>query len=195
VGMTVKARDDGNYAVPPAALSHVTIVGGLFASNETAIRFGETGKTNAGPHHVEVTFSTILDSVRFGILNESLADISATNIWWGTTNADDVAAMVFDEADDPAKGVVSVDPVCTGYRLAVAVTGCGTVAYAPVEDLYGPMMPVTLRAVACSNWFFGGWTNGLAGDAPCTTVLMTGDLDIKAVFRPVVPAPSIWWVL
>jgi uncharacterized repeat protein (TIGR01451 family) len=64
-GLMVKARDDApSYSSPPASLATVQILDNEFSDNERGIRFGEPGKTNAGPTDVTVSGNQIITNVQ-----------------------------------------------------------------------------------------------------------------------------------
>ena len=189
VGLTIKARDDGGYSNPRAALSNVTIVASVFTNNETAIRLGETGKTNAGPLDVTIAYSSLVGSHEYELLNEMVADVLATNVWWGTTNAPEVEDAVYHEADAPVKGLVTYDPIHPGFAVGVTVSGCGTVKQWPIFERYGPGMRVNLAAEPCEDWLFAGWSNAIVGRAAATNFIPMQDMPIDALFVPYVPPP------
>lgn len=82
--VTIKARDDSpSYNTDPATLSDVTISNCTISGPENALRFGEAGKTNAGPY-VDVTHSTLSGgnlhgNTGFGIINNTLSSQKAEN--------------------------------------------------------------------------------------------------------------------
>ena len=105
VGIAIKARDDGGtYGANPASLDGVTIENAVITGNERGIRFGEPGRSNAGPTNVVIRQSEIHSNFLVDgsgtsvgdLLNESLATVDARENWWGA-------------ADGPSGG--NVDPV------------------------------------------------------------------------------------
>ncbi len=115
VGIAVKARDDGGtYGANPASLDGVTFENAVITGNERGIRFGEPGKSNAGPSNVVIRQSEIHSSLLADgsgapvgdLLNESLATVDARENWWGA-------------ADGPSGG--NIDPV--SGDIADSLTG------------------------------------------------------------------------
>ncbi|MCL4201914.1 MAG: right-handed parallel beta-helix repeat-containing protein, partial [Pirellulaceae bacterium] len=88
VGITIKARDDSpSYAANPATLANVTLSGNVLSGNQTALRFGEPGKNNAGPSNLQVIDNSLTGSVSGVELdNQTLALVDASGNWWGSTS-------------------------------------------------------------------------------------------------------------
>ncbi len=86
VGLTIKARQDGPYASPPATLSNITVEKLSVTDTPNGIRFGEVGKTDFGLKDATVNQSTIEDNDRSGLLNETDIVVDATQNYWGAAN-------------------------------------------------------------------------------------------------------------
>ncbi len=95
--LMIKARDDGaSYSVCPATLDNVLISGGSFTDNERGIRFGEPGKTNAGPTNVSIDKAQVYGNVQtyigtdgsaYGdVVNFAAAKADVSPIWWGAAS-------------------------------------------------------------------------------------------------------------
>ena len=127
--LMVKARDDGStYGAKPASLDNVLIEENTFNGNERGIRFGEPGKTNAGPTNVVVQNNNITDNVQTyggspagstygGLINFSQALVDATLNWWNDAGGP--------SGDGPGSGDAVVEAV-------------GPVAYCPWLDAAYP---------------------------------------------------------
>jgi hypothetical protein len=120
VAVTVKARDDGaTYGAFPATLDNVLITNSTFTGNERGIRLGEPGKLNAGPTNVVINFNRILGneqtytgtdgSAYGGLVNQSVAAVSAENNWFGC-NAGPGATGCDVVAVGTDAGAVDADP-------------------------------------------------------------------------------------
>jgi hypothetical protein len=142
VGIAVKARDDGStYGAFPATLNNVSITGGQVSGNERGIRFGEPGKSNAGPTGVSVsdvcisgnvkTYSGTDGSAYGGLINQSLATDVAENNWWGDAtgpyNATSNPGGAGDAASDGVDFYPWVVDGCHGSTLSVPTLGATTV--------------------------------------------------------------------
>ncbi len=90
VGLTVKARDiggaDGIYETNPATLTSVEVANNFITGNQTGIRFGEPGQTNAGPTDVYVYENSITGNILAGLDVQSLGEVDACGNWWGDSN-------------------------------------------------------------------------------------------------------------
>ncbi|AHB42388.1 hypothetical protein RAAC3_TM7C00001G0542 [Candidatus Saccharibacteria bacterium RAAC3_TM7_1] len=82
-GINIEARDDGSYASNPATLNNVTISGGQVTDNQVGLRFGESGKNNAGPTGVTIMGVNLSGNVAEAINNQTTATITAVGNWWG----------------------------------------------------------------------------------------------------------------
>jgi hypothetical protein len=113
----VKARDDApSYTGDPAALDGLTITGNEITGNERGIRFGEPGKDNATPTGVSVTGNDITGNDEGGVINETLASVSAVENWWGDASGP--------SGEGPGTGdSVSPDVVVCPWLDDVAGTG------------------------------------------------------------------------
>lgn len=85
-GLDIEARDDGSYSTNKATLTGVTVSGSIVTDNQVGIRFGETGKNNAGPTNVTVVRSDLSGSIVSGINNQTQSATTATCNWWGASN-------------------------------------------------------------------------------------------------------------
>lgn len=85
-GINIEARDDGPYASNPASLTNVTISDGKVTGNQTGIRFGETGKNNAGPNNVTLSGVDLSGNVNGAVNNQTTANVNAAYNWWGQMN-------------------------------------------------------------------------------------------------------------
>ncbi len=66
--------------------------------------------------------------------------------------------------------------------LTVTTSGQGTVAMDPVGGSYKSNTVVTLTATPSSGWAFDHWEGGVTGTTNPTTVTMSADVDVTAVF-------------
>lgn len=96
VGIALKARDDGaTYGTYPASCDVIIIDNCTITGNERGVRIGEPGKNNAGPTNVTISNSNIYGNVQtysgsdgtaYGdAVNQSSAQVTAKNNWWGTS--------------------------------------------------------------------------------------------------------------
>ncbi len=119
-GLMIKARDDGaTYGAFPATLDNVLITNSTFTGNERGIRLGEPGKLNAGPTNVVINFNRILGneqaytgtdgSAYGGLVNQSVAAVSAENNWFGC-NAGPGATGCDAVAVGTGAGAIDADP-------------------------------------------------------------------------------------
>ncbi len=86
-GIVIEARGTGtdtNYLVNPATLVGVTLSNLNVTGCPDGIRFGEPGKSNAGPTGVLVRDCNLAGNTVNGLRNESVALTPATNNWWGS---------------------------------------------------------------------------------------------------------------
>jgi uncharacterized repeat protein (TIGR02543 family) len=72
--------------------------------------------------------------------------------------------------------------ILPGFRLFATTAGGGSVTVNPASPFYARDTLVTLIAAPAPNWTFLGWTGDAAGTNPVTTVTMTRDLRVQAVF-------------
>jgi hypothetical protein len=69
---------------------------------------------------VTITGSNLTNNTLFAVQNLRASSVAATNDYWGTTTATDIAALIFDSNDALTSGPVSVDPAA-----AAPVAGTG----------------------------------------------------------------------
>jgi hypothetical protein len=148
--LVIKARDDSggtiDYSLRPAALTNVLIENGVFSGNERGIRFGEPGRTNAGPTNVQVHNAAIFDnnrtygpndgSVYGGLINISQANINAELNWWGSVSG---------PSGEGAGTGDAVQDVLTGVTDFIPWLGMN-----PAASLYVPDNPIDLPSTATS---------------------------------------------
>jgi uncharacterized repeat protein (TIGR02543 family) len=77
------------------------------------------------------------------------------------------------------------------YVLNVTTVGAGRVTMDPPGGVYNEGTTVTLTAVAEPGWEFGGWSGAPADSGNPTTVVMTRDYAVTAVFDTDVTPPAI----
>jgi hypothetical protein len=84
VGITIKARQDGGtYGANPATLQNVHLEDLTVDDNPNGIRFGEPGKDDYGLEDATVEQSDVENNEHFGLINETLVEVDATDVWWG----------------------------------------------------------------------------------------------------------------
>ncbi|HOG79705.1 MAG TPA: right-handed parallel beta-helix repeat-containing protein, partial [Anaerolineaceae bacterium] len=102
VGLAIKARTDGaTYSPYPATLDNVLIANSTITGNERGIRIGEPGKNNPGPTNVVIHHNRIFGNVQTysgtdgttygGVVNQSAADVTAENNWFGCNEGPNMA--------------------------------------------------------------------------------------------------------
>lgn len=84
-GFDIEARNDGGYASNPATLDGVTVTNDTITGNQVGLRFGETGKNNAGPTNVTISSTNLNGNVGAAINNQTQATINASLNYWGTS--------------------------------------------------------------------------------------------------------------
>ncbi|MBX5327281.1 DUF2341 domain-containing protein, partial [Candidatus Bathyarchaeota archaeon A05DMB-4] len=96
-----------------------------------------------------------------------------------------VTYMTF-AADSDARGDFYVDnvfsPAQNRYRLTINTTGSGTVTRNPSEATYASDAVVNLTAVPAEGWVFSNWEGDLTGYENPTTITITSDKTVTAVF-------------
>ncbi|MCK5689057.1 thrombospondin type 3 repeat-containing protein [Myxococcota bacterium] len=92
---------DGSYAMI------ANVVGNVIQTNGQNGVFVDYG---VGGFGLNLRHNTFGDNVQAAIFNEdNFEPVSARDNWWGTTNPDEIAAMVYDEADDAGTSRVFYD--------------------------------------------------------------------------------------
>ncbi|HEX8911866.1 MAG TPA: hypothetical protein VF796_05870 [Humisphaera sp.] len=125
VGLTVKARGTGGetnqlYTAHPATLANVKVLGGTFSGNQSGIRLGEPGKSNAGPTGVVVTGASISGNVVAGLVNATKATVDARGNFWGSSTGPTAASNPAGTGDlvVTAPGLVALAPWLTAAPSA-----------------------------------------------------------------------------
>jgi hypothetical protein len=108
-GLTIKARDDApSYNADPATLTDVFVTNNEVSGNTPdGIRFGEPGKTNAGPANAHVNLNSIENNDGNGLENATVPLLDGTCNWWG---ASDGPGPVGPGSGDEVSSNVDYDP-------------------------------------------------------------------------------------
>lgn len=137
VGLAIKARTDGaTYSPYPATLDNVLIANSTITGNERGIRIGEPGKNNPGPTNVVIHHNRIFGNVQTysgtdgttygGVVNQSAADVTAENNWFGCNEGPNMAGC--DATAAASTGLLDADPwlVLSAAADPTAVQPLGT---------------------------------------------------------------------
>ncbi|KAB2818510.1 MAG: hypothetical protein F9K10_04650, partial [Paludibacter sp.] len=129
--VAIKARDDGNYSSVPATLDNVEVFNNIIGGPQNGIRFGESGKMNAGPTNVSVTGNELSSAFahKAFINNTNSTDIATCN-WWGTVNGITIASKISGNVnysqwltdgtnDASGAGFFQATPDCGGTPVAL----------------------------------------------------------------------------
>ncbi|MBK7259939.1 MAG: hypothetical protein IPI01_19490 [Ignavibacteriae bacterium] len=87
------------------------------AGPQNALRFGESGKVNAGPTGVVIKNSTLNGSGPYHIVNRTSANITANeaNTFTGSTTMSQIESKIMHGLDDAALGVVNYGQMAGSY--------------------------------------------------------------------------------
>ncbi|MGD9116291.1 MAG: PKD domain-containing protein [Dehalococcoidia bacterium] len=72
-----------------------------------------------------------------------------------------------------------------GYTLTTIISGSGSVNLTPPGGVYDPDDVVQLQALSPPGWGFDHWEGALSGSTNPTSIIMTDNLTVTAVFLPV----------
>lgn len=156
------------YNNPNAAGSGISVYGGEAHASHNIISgnfWGVTvpaadtsvlvlGMVNAENYYDEgynQIFENSNGGTTWGLFNNVDVDILAQNNYWGTTDLDEVAEVIYDESDDASKGLVTYQPIWDGAAEELP----------PVIDSFEP-----------ANASFDTWNNWL-----CTFSVQASDPD------------------
>ncbi|MEO1277922.1 MAG: right-handed parallel beta-helix repeat-containing protein [Planctomycetota bacterium] len=94
------------------------LVGNTFINNTArlggAIHLRERGMLDMSPEgNLLNRLSGNTADLGSAIYNGSAEDSDATGVCWGTQDLAEIASMIYDQSDDPARGVVAFDPIAT----------------------------------------------------------------------------------
>ena len=152
-------------------------------------------------------FNNIFGSAIYNVYNSQPYNVSAENNWWGTTDSGQIAAKIYDNADNPSYGIVDYDPWLTAPFSFIIVHDlqceesslwqpCSGVAYgetltrvrANVSSVFGAVTNGTfsLLNIQDNNTSFSGFSSTfesgwLVFDNPDTFIQDSGDWRLSVV--------------
>jgi uncharacterized repeat protein (TIGR02543 family) len=127
-------------------------------------------------------------SITLKVNDVTQIDTTNENLGAGTLGRVYVGDYYSDYASTKYYDSVKVDEVTVTpeYTLSVYTEGSGSVTVDPLGP-YDPDEVVTLTAVPNTGWIFAGWENDLAGTTNPTTVTMSSNKTVTAIFTDTVP--------
>ena len=186
----VQSADAGGYSVTvgnafgvvTSAVASVRVLW-VFASVDGALLTGAQ-YTYEGPVTVDLA-STFPGGLLFYTLDGSPPDFFSAQVAGPLVMAHSATLRVvtsrvdFSEANegDPIQFII-----LPGFRLFATTPGGGSVSANPLSDFHARNTMVTLTATPAVGWTFLGWAGDATGANPVTTVTMTRDLSVQAIF-------------
>jgi len=155
----------GGAAVPLIARCSIHDNGrwgvGIFGSAQPLLGSATTPATNPGRN-------SIVDNAEYDLANQSTGAILAQRNWWGTAVTAEVAARIYDRADNPSVGRVTYAPFLSAQPAAVA----------PVlaAELRPTLAIMSVRATP-------------AGTGASIQVALSGPANLRAIVRNIAGRP------
>jgi parallel beta-helix repeat protein len=128
-------RGAGLYYAASAALT--TISHNTVASNTASIATDPGGVYVAGGSPVLSTGNNVYNNTRYNLYNATANNLSAANVYWGTSDLVYVEEWIYDKDDESARGIVSFLPFrTTPDPLAPTMIGLHVQASRPAVEVY-----------------------------------------------------------
>ncbi len=99
------------------------------------------------------------------------------------TSSTEVRAFATDDGENfQTETMVNFIDFIPSYNITNTTPGGGTITMDPPAGPYLSNRVVTLTATAANGWTFAGWSGDISGTNNPTTVTMTGNKNVKAIF-------------